>query len=127
MKAAAIAIAIALAGPAAAADRCPIGVMLGSVHFDPNREDQLSGVNPGAYLLCEDWTAGAYRDSRRRAAAFGGVAFQNEGAALVIGAKLTRDGLEAFVAGSLRMGFVRLIATPPIGKTPAALAIAMEF
>lgn len=114
-------------GHARAAERCPVGLMVGSVHFDPNREEQLSGVNPGAYLLCERWAAGLYRDSRERPAAFGGIAMQREGLALVVGLKGTRDGIEPALIGSIRMGPVRLLATPPWGRTPAALALALEF
>jgi hypothetical protein len=50
-----------------------LGLTLGSYHFD--RQTPLESFNPGAYAICDNWTAGIYRNSFRRTSVFAGRVF----------------------------------------------------
>ena len=60
-----------------------IGLHLGTYHFDASKG--YNDFNPGAYVVCDGWTAGAYRNSERKPSLYVGKTFRY-GVDITIGA-----------------------------------------
>jgi hypothetical protein len=81
-----------------------VGAHVGTWHDKPG----FNNVNPGAYVVHDGWTAGAYRNSERGTSAYAGHTFETDDRrfALLVGAVIgyRNAPIKAMALPSLRIG-----------------------
>lgn len=104
-----------------------LGLTLGSYHFD--RSSPYQEFNPGAYLSCDGWTGGVYKNSLGKTSAFAGKAWEFGPFSLAVGAVSGYSKpLMLMVFPSVKIKSVRVGFIPPIEpKEKGALTFSWEW
>jgi hypothetical protein len=126
-----------------------LGLHLASYHAQ--HHDYQNNVNPGAYVECDGWTAGAYRNTLSRTSAYAGYTLRSGPFALSLGAisgyqkrieavpcqrgrrtGCTREygfsdsAFTPMVAPSVTLGPARLWYIPSIGVSSSVLHLSLQ-
>jgi hypothetical protein len=109
---------------------CIIGLHLATYHFDRNAG--FNDVTPGAYVSCDDWVAGAYRNSNNGHSQYIGRAFHIGPVDLVTGviAGYSRGPMPMLLPSIKVSDHIRLTLIPPIPKATvntAGIHLSVEF
>lgn len=106
-----------------------IGMHLGTYHFD--RERQYQEFNPGVYVVCDGWTAGAYRNSQNRNSAYIGKTFEHVlgPVDVTIGGVVgyTRAPVVPMLVPSIKIGHARASLLLPVEKGGGGIHVSWEF
>lgn len=113
-----------------AASACTLGAHLATYHFD--RSAHYNEFNPGAYVICDGYTAGTYYSSERTHAYYAGYTLQSGPWALTLGAVAGYPrGTLPMAVPSVRVAeHVRVAFLPPLpgaGKNTGGLHLMAEF
>lgn len=95
---------------------CLVGLHLATYHFE--RKEDFNEINPGAYVECDGWTAGHYRNSERSDSTYAGYTFHYGRFAITTGV------ITGYKAGTMPMVIpsvsvtknVRIAFLPPVPK-----------
>jgi hypothetical protein len=105
-----------------------IGLHLGTYHFDASKG--YNDFNPGAYVVCDGWTSGAYRNSERKPSVYAGKTFAFSGFDVTIGAVTgyRRAALTPMLVPSHKFeNGVRLSLLLPAEKGGGGVHLSWEF
>jgi len=109
----------------ARADVVRYGVHMGTYHFD--RAHRYNEFNPGAYVIADGHTAGAYINSARRVSVYLGETIERGRWAVTLGAVSGYGKLAPLALVSVKLGAVRLGVFPPFGGKTGGVHVAAEF
>lgn len=106
-----------------------IGLHIGTYHFDRTRD--YNEVNLGAYVECDHYTAGIYRNSLRKTSAYAGYTFDRVlgPVDVTVGAVsgYPRAALMPLLVPSVKLGSARLSLLLPIEKGGGGVHLSWEY
>ena len=95
---------------------CTVGLHLATYHFD--RKADFNETNLGGYVVCDQWVAGAYRNSERGDSAYAGYTYTLGPVDVVVGVVTGyARGPMPMVLPSVKVAkHVRVTLLPPVPK-----------
>lgn len=107
-----------------------LGIHLGTYHFDRNRG--YEEFNPGAYVRCDNITAGAYRNSEGKPSVYAGYTgrpFASIPLDVTVGGVTgyRRSTVVPLLVPSVRIGDARLSLLLPLEKGGGGVHLSWEF
>jgi len=106
-----------------------IGIHLATYHFD--RDLTYKEFNPGAYVACDGYTVGGYRNSENKNSVYVGYQFTNVLGPIDIflGAATgySRASVVPMLIPSVKWKTIRLSVVPPMKDTSGGAHLSLEF
>lgn len=126
MLAFAVLLLVVSMGKAHACDKLTVGAHVATYHFD--RSLRYEEFNPGAYVMCDGLTAGAYRNSMDAASAYVGETFEMGPVDITLGVVTGYGKLAPLAVASVELGEgFRLAVFPTYNGNSGGVHLMKDF
>lgn len=103
---------------------CALGLHLATLHTNNNNRQ---GINPGAWAMCDGWTAGAYRNSRDEPTAYAGFTRKVGPIDITAGIATGYGKPMPLVIPSVALGSVRIAVFPSYRSRSGGIHAMWQF